>query len=76
MQEIIEMYEELEVVETVLHSNKYLKFIINECTLKALESKADFIISCNDHIWKPLCIIQHYPSISVYDKIYYLDKKK
>ena len=75
MQEIIELYEEPEIIETILHSNDYIKFIINECTLEALKNKADFIMSCNDHIWKPLCIIGHHPSISVYDKIFYLNKK-
>lgn len=73
MQEIIETYEELQLVEIVLHSNNYIKFIINECTMKALESKADFIMKCHNNIWKPLCIT-HHSSIGVYDKIYYLDK--
>lgn len=73
MQEIIETYEELQLVETVLHSNDYIKFIINECTMKALESKADFIMKCHNNIWKPLCIT-HHSSIGVYDKIYYLNK--
>lgn len=75
MQEIIETYEELQLVETVLHSNDYIKFIINECTIKALESKADFIMKCHNNIWKPLCIT-HHSFIGVYDKIYYLDKKE
>lgn len=73
MQEIIEIYEELQLVETILHSNDYVKFIINECTLQSLESKANFIIKCHNNIWKPLCIT-HHDSIGVYDKIYYLDK--
>ncbi len=36
MQEIIEVYEDLKLVETIVHSNSYFKFVINECTLKAL----------------------------------------
>ena len=73
MQEIIESYEDLQLVETILHSDNYLKFIINECTLKALESKAKFIINCHNNIWKPLCITHHY-NVSVYDKIYNKEK--
>lgn len=75
MQEIIEVYEEPKLVEHVIASNDYLKFIINECTLNALNNKADYIMECHKHIWKPLCIAYH-PSIRVYDKIYYIDKKR
>lgn len=73
MQEIIEVYEDLKLIETIVHSNNYFKFIINECTLKALESKAKFIMDCNNNIWKPLCINYH-SNVGVYDKIYYIDK--
>ena len=75
MQEIIETYEELTLVETILHSNDYIKFIINECTIQSLESKTNFIMKCHYNIWKPLCIIYH-QGIGIYDKIYYLDKKE
>lgn len=73
MQEIIESYEDLRLVETIVHSNNYLKFVINEYTLKALESKAKFIMECQKNIWKPLCITYH-PHVRVYDKIYYIDR--
>lgn len=75
MEEMIKMYEEPQLVQQILYSDDYLKFIVNECTLNALNSKADYIMEYHKHIWKPLCIVYH-PSIRVYDKIFYIDKKK
>ena len=73
MEEFIEYYEDIDVVNNILHSNEYIKFTVNECTVNALNKKADFINKCYNNMWLPLCIKYH-PTVRVYDKVFYVKK--
>ena len=75
MYEILVTYKDDKLVNEILSSKDYVKFTINECTIDALENKADYIMKCHNYIWVPLCITYH-PSVRVYDKVYYLDKRE
>lgn len=73
MYDFIETYLESDIVEDILKSNEYIKFTVNECTIEALNKKADFINACHNNTLTPLCIVYHH-TVGVYDKIFYIKK--
>lgn len=73
MAEEIRLYENKEVVDEVMKSDQYAKFIISENTLEALEDKCNKIMQCQKLDWKPLKI-ERLEFIRMYNKIYYYKK--